>query len=148
VLPERVRAALPLAEQLASADWDAFFGVTETAQAEQDIREELRSVRTQVAQGLPVARRWMAMTDYGQVDAGGRDAVAYLWGIRRGEEARRITIYVSGSAMASADEGLPREVVAAKNTRGRSVLSTVVALDDPPRQVMVTTAGISRNLPE
>jgi len=49
--------------------------------------------------------------------------------------------------MESADEGLPQEGVAAKSTHGRSVLSTLVSLDDPPRQVMVTTAGISLTLP-
>ena len=51
-------------------------------------------------------------------------------------------------AMASDDGGLPDEVVAAKNTRGRSVLSTLVGLDDPPREVMVTTAGVSLTLPD
>jgi hypothetical protein len=50
--------------------------------------------------------------------------------------------------MASDNRGLPDEVVAAKNTHGRSVLSTLVGLDDPPREVMVTIAGISLTLPE
>lgn len=147
-LPERARAALPLVEQLASSDWDGFFADADVAEAEREIRVELRSVRTRVAQGLPVVGRWMVMTDFGQVDAGDRDAAAYLWGIQRGDESRRMTIYISGTAMALANEGLPEEVVAAKNTHGRSVLSTLVALNDPPRQVMVTTAGISLTLPE
>ena len=88
------------------------------------------------------------MTDFGLVAAGNRDATAYLWELQRGDETRRITVYISGTAMASANEGLPQEVVVAKNTRGRSVLSMLVALDDPPRQVMVTTAGISLTLPD
>jgi hypothetical protein len=50
--------------------------------------------------------------------------------------------------MESSNDGLPQEVVAAKNTHGRSVLATLVALDDPPSQVMVTTAGISLTLPD
>jgi hypothetical protein len=50
--------------------------------------------------------------------------------------------------MDSEDRGLPEEVVAAKNTHGRSVLSTLVGLDDPPSDVMVTTAGISLTLPD
>jgi hypothetical protein len=58
-----------------------------------------------------------------------------------------MTVYISGTAVDSADEGLPQEVAAAKNTRGRSVVTSLVALDDPPRAVMVTSAGISRSLP-
>jgi hypothetical protein len=50
--------------------------------------------------------------------------------------------------MEVANEGLPQEVVAAKETRGRSVLSTLVALDDPPREVLLTTAGVSLTLPD
>jgi hypothetical protein len=75
----------------------------------------------------------MIAADHGQVSAERRDAVAYLWAVQRGEETRRITVYVSGPAMASDDRGLSDEVVAAKNTRGRSVLSTLGGLDDPPR---------------
>ena len=112
------------------------------------MRDELRSVRTRIAQGLPVVGRWLAVSDDGRVDAGNRDATAYLWGIQRGQETRRITVFVSRTAMESADEGLPQVVVAAKSTHGRSVLSTLVSLDDPPPQVMVTTAGISLTLPD
>jgi hypothetical protein len=143
-----VRAALPLVNELATSDWDQFFARADVAEAEREIREELRSARTRVAQGLPVVGRWMVTTDFGQVDSGGRDATAYLWGIQRGEETRMITVYISGTAMVTADHGLPQEVVAAKNTRGRSVLGTLVGLDDPPRHVMVTTAGISLTLPD
>lgn len=143
-LPERVRGALPLVAHLAISDWGGFFEDYQPADAETEIRQELIAARTRIAQGLPVRGRWMIVA--GQVSAGRRDAVAYLWEIRRGEEMQRITVYVSGTAMASDDRGLPDEVVAAKNTRGRSVLSTLVGLDDPPREVMVTTAGISLTL--
>lgn len=50
--------------------------------------------------------------------------------------------------MASDNEYLPREVAQAKDTDGRSVLQTLVALDEPPEQVMVSTAGISLTLPD
>jgi hypothetical protein len=148
VLPERVRGALPLVAHLATSDWGGFFEDYEPAGAETEIRQELIAARTRIAQGLPVTGRWMIVADHGQVSAGRRDAVAYLWKVQRGEETQRITVYVSGTAMASDDRGLPDEVVAAKNTRGRSVLSTLVGLDDPPREVMVTTAGISLTLPD
>jgi hypothetical protein len=65
----------------------------------------------------------------------------------RGEERKPVTVFISGTAMASSNEHLP-DVAAAKNTRGRSVLSQVVGLDDPPTQVSVTTAGIRFGLPD
>lgn len=64
-LPDRVRATLPLVEQFATATWDEYFGATEVADAERDIREELRAVRTRVTQGLPVSRRWLVTADLG-----------------------------------------------------------------------------------
>jgi hypothetical protein len=59
-----------------------------------------------------------------------------------------VTVFISGTAAASANEGLPQEVAKAKNTHGRSVLATLVGLDHPPRQVMVTTAGVSLTMPD
>lgn len=146
-LPARVRAGLPLVEQLARAGWDDFFGAIEADAVEPDLREEMRSVRTQVAQGLAVTRRWTITDDLGQISAGRRDAVSYLWRIARGEETRNIQVFISGMVMAF-DEGLPREVAQAKGTNGRSVVATLVALDDPPDQVSVTAAGVSLTLPD
>ncbi len=147
-VPDRVRGALPLVERLATSRGDEFFAdADDVDDLEREIREELLAVRTRVAQGLPVKRRWLVTTDHGQVSAGRRHAVAYLWGIQRGDETRLVTVYISGTAMAF-DQGPPPEVVAAKNTRGRSVLSSLVGLDDPPSEVMATTAGISLTLPD
>jgi hypothetical protein len=147
-LPDHVRVGLPLVEQVASADWDGFFGITERSEVEPDIRAELRSVRTQVAQGLPVTRRWTIVADSGEKIPVRRDAVSYLWPIRRGDEDRQIQVFISRTALMSEDEHLPREVAEAKATNGRSAVSTLVALDDPPEQVMVTTAGVSLTLPD
>jgi hypothetical protein len=148
VLPDRFRGGLPIVEQLADADDDDFFAQADVAELERDIRAELQAARTRIAQGLPVSGRWLVMADLGQVDSGGRDATAYRWRIQRGEEMRPVTVFISGTAMASADRGLPDEVVAAKNTHGRSVFATIVGLDDPPTQVSVTTAGVSLTLPD
>jgi hypothetical protein len=147
-LPARVRGALPLVETLADAKGDEFFADADLVEFEQDIGAELLAVRTRVAQGLPVVGRWVVVRDLGQVSTGGRDVVAYLWEIQRGEESRQIVVYISDTAMESDDSGLPQEVVAAKNTHGRSVLSNLVGLDDPPAEVMATTAGISLTLPD
>ena len=72
-----------------------------------------------------------------------RDAVAHLWRITRGDDARPVQVYISRTAIASANEHLPKEVAQAKATNGRSVVATLLALDDPPDEVFVTTAGIS-----
>lgn len=147
-LPESLRASLPLVVRLGEGDWSEYFRLVEPTQAEPDLRDELRSVRAQLAQGLPVTRRWTLEQDFGQVSAGSRDAVAYLWSIARGEETRRVTVFISGTALTVQDEGLPQEVAQAKQTQGRSVVATLLALDDPPQQVMVSTAGVSWPLPD
>jgi hypothetical protein len=112
------------------------------------MRAELLSVHTRITQGLPVVGRWLAVGTDGRVSAGRRVATAYLWWIQRGGERRPVTIYISGTAMASDNDYLPDEVAAAKNTSGRSVLPQVVGLDDPPAEVSLTTAGIAFGLPD
>jgi hypothetical protein len=147
-LPDDVRTALPLVMRLSESQWEEFFGDTDLlAEREQDVRDELRSVRTQVAQGLPVTRRWTIEADLGTVPVR-RDATCYLWEIRRGEETRRVEVYISGTAIESNNEHLPREVAQAKDTNGRSVVSTFLPVDNPPQQISVTTSGISDKLPD
>jgi hypothetical protein len=147
-LSEQVRRGLPLVTQLAEAEWDEYFAGREREDAERDLREELRSVRTQVAQGLPVTHRWIIVAEEGDQMPVRRDAVSYLWPIRRGEEERLIQVYISRTALISDDEHLPREVAQAKATDGRSVVVTLLALDEPTEEVMVTTAGVSLGLPD
>jgi hypothetical protein len=144
-LPDRVRAGLPLVEQLAEAEWNSeFFANQESRAVEADLSEEMRSVRTQVAQGLPITRRWTLDTYVGEIDAHGRDATAYLWQIRRGDEIRRITVFISGTAMAVAPESLPPEIAEARENSGRNLVVDLLGLDDPPDKVMATTVGLRR----
>jgi len=49
-------------------------------------------------------------------------------------------VYISRTAIQS--EGLPSEIERAKETNGRSVITTLLSLDEPPNEVMVSTAGI------
>ena len=144
-LPRRAGDGLPLITQLANAQ-DIYFAREEPAAVEPDIFEELRSVRTQLAQGLPVTRRWFIDIYIGVVPTP-RDATAFQWRIRRGDESRSVCVYISGTAMASADDHLPREVVEAKTTTGRIVITSLLALDEPPEEVMVSTAGVSLTMP-
>jgi hypothetical protein len=147
-VPGRHRAALPLVEDVAVASWEEYFAGTELADAERDLMDEVRSVRRKVAQGLPVRPRWRIVADLGPMSAGRRDAVSYLWEIRRGDETRRIQVYISGTAIESANEHLPPEVALAKETNGRSVVTSLLGLDEPPEEPIVTTAGISHTLPD
>jgi hypothetical protein len=56
-------------------------------------------------------------------------------------------VFISRTALASENETLPYEVAQAKDTNGRSVVATLLAMDDPPGQLSITTAGISHTLP-
>jgi hypothetical protein len=99
------------------------------------------SVRTQVAQGLPVTPRWTIDGYLGPIDVN-RDAIARIWQVARGDATFRITVMITGSALASNDEGLPPEVAEAKRTDGRSVVVSLLSLDQPPAEVMVSTTGV------
>jgi len=92
----------------------------------------------QPTSALPWAIEGRATT----VPSSGRDADGFAWTLRRGDETRRIVVWISGSAMASSDSGLLREVVQAKQTKGRSVLGALLSQDSPPIEVLVSTYGV------
>ena len=143
VLPDRIRAALPLVDRLATADLFDYFGEGPPPDDfKGDVTEELLSVRTQVAQGLPVRPRWTIDANLSPVSPGRRDAIAHSWLLARGDETFEVVVYISRTAFQSDDGGLPSEVVAAKRTNGRSLVTTLLSLDEPPGEVMVSTAGI------
>jgi len=91
--------------------------------------------------------RWTIDENHGKVSAGNRDAESFLWKIRRGDETRDVQVYISRPAMASSNEHLLQEVAQAKETEGRSVVAALLGVDDPPREVSVTTAGVSMTMP-
>lgn len=90
-----------------------------------------------------VVRLWTISRTDGPVGSEGRDAAAHLWWIKRGDDIRPVTVYISGSALAAGDSRLPQDVVAAKRTDGRSAVESLLVADDPPRRVMVSTQGVS-----
>lgn len=147
-LPDRVLFALPLVEQLANASWDQLSEFDDLVEVERDLRDEMLSVRTQVAQGLPVTRRWTIRRDLGAGPSQRRDAVSYLWEIGRAGETRVIEVYVSNTVIASRNEHLPPEVAEAKETRGRTLVSSLLGIDPPPEEVIVSTDGIRFSLSE
>lgn len=93
---------------------------------------------TQAASGRPWAIEGQATA----VPSSGRDADGFAWTLRRGDDTHRIVVWISGSAMASGDSGLPREVVQAKQTKGRSVLGALVGQENPPVEVLVSSYGV------
>jgi hypothetical protein len=94
-----------------------------------------------------VVARWRITAGPDEVPSGGRDANAYRLQIERGGESRAIVVYISGTAMASSNEHLSADVVAAKTTRGRTVVTNLLSVDEPPREVMVSTEGARWELP-
>jgi len=77
----------------------------------------------------------------------GRDATGFGYKLERNGEERRVTVWISGSAMASSSEGLRPEVNEAKRTQGRSVARQLCNVDDPPAEVMAATYGIRLGMP-
>ena len=76
----------------------------------------------------------------------GVDFCGWVWKIQSGDDVvRRITVRVSRTAMESADEGLPVTTVAAKATKGRSVVEALLAEDAPHRVWLCNSAGCARD---
>ena len=86
--------------------------------------------------------RWRVVGG-GEKMATRRDAIAFIWTIERDAERHDIAVYVSRTVLACDDEGLPPEVVSAKATDGKSVVESLADIDDPPKELLVTTVGIN-----
>lgn len=145
-LPDEVRVGLPSVADLADAGVE-YFERDRFEQVEADLLDELHSVRRQVDQGLDVTKRWTLSADLGAFNVN-RDGKARLWEIQRGDEKRRIQFFISGTVLESADEHLPSEVAEAKKSEGRSAVMSVLAMDDPPENVVALSTGISFTLPD
>lgn len=140
-LDEEIQGGLPLTSLVSEAEWNEYFRLRDYREIEPDVREEFRAVRSLVRQGLPVPQRWRIVRTDGAVDTP-EDATAYRWWIERGDDSRSITVSITGSAVWSSNEGLPKDVAAAKETEGRSVVEGLLGLDAAPRRVSVSTAGV------
>lgn len=144
-LPEWLILGLPVIEMLSSVDEDFALNAS-TEQLEADATAELLSARAHLLDGRPVPHRWRIVQPLGKNEDFNRDAIVFDWQIQRDGHTSEVHVYVSESTMGSSS-GLPTEVEEAKRTEGRSVVTTLLDLEDPPRQISVTTAGISWNLP-
>jgi hypothetical protein len=146
-LPEDVRALLPLTMELSEALWNDDLRLSAPNAVLPDLREELRAARTHLDQGLPLTPRWK-LTGRHRIDPNGegRDAVLHSWDIERAGEQRTVKVFLSGTVL-EVERGLPPEIVKAKETMGRSAVASLLSLEDPPRELSITTRGISWQLP-
>jgi hypothetical protein len=71
----------------------------------------------------------------------GKDVVGWVWEITRDDQARYVTVEISGTAMATDPHYLPDDTRDARQTKGRSEVLRVVHLDDPPRLISLGTRG-------
>jgi hypothetical protein len=70
-----------------------------------------------------------------------KDASRWLWEIERDGERRRIEVMLTMPSVASANP--LADVREARETKGQSALERYLENDDPPRQILVSTNGIS-----
>jgi hypothetical protein len=146
-IADELRDALPLVGSLAEAVYPEDFEVLSPDQIEGDLREEIRTARSQLLQGLRLSRRWMLAGVHRQHPAERRFATVHRWEIEReGDDRRFISVYISHEVTEMS--GLPREVEQAKTTNGRSAARAALSVDEPPREISVTTHGISWRLPD
>lgn len=88
--------------------------------------------QTTLRSGPRGQRPWRVKGAPRSMPSSGRDASGFAWILVRGEETRRVVIWISGSAMASRDAGLPTDVAQAKRTKGGSVVTSLLDLESPP----------------
>lgn len=74
----------------------------------------------------------------------GRDAVGWGWVLSNERDERQVvTVWVSGTAMAIADDFLPDETAAGRATQGRSEVERLLEAPILPREVFLGTTGRS-----
>ena len=142
-LPEQIARAVPLIATLATESWQEYFRVRASSEVEPQVREELRSVMSQLDRRLPITPRWIIESGPSAFGAHTRDAVAFEFQLRRERERRSMVVFISRTAVASSDSALPTDVVEAKRTEGQSVAIGLLGLDEPPSEVEVSSVGIS-----
>ena len=145
-LPEQVRAGLSLTQRLVSSAWGEFFDGREADDTERDVSAELRAVRKP---------RWLR--DFRSRSAGRSSRTT-----ARSDRATETLTRSSGRSGEATRPGTSRSTSAARRwrratraSRGRSprrsltdgAVATLLGVDDPPREVSVTTAGISMTMP-
>jgi len=108
-----------------------------------DVQQSLAAPHTEPRTRKPSNKKpWTIGRGPMELASSGRDATGYAWEIMREDERRRVVVWISGSAMASAIGSLPTEVADAIRSRGRSAVERVLAEGSPPTEVLAATYGI------
>jgi hypothetical protein len=84
---------------------------------------------------------WEIIANLGRYARSGFDADGWLWEIQRGDEAKRVLVEISRSALTSTDAGLPQDTRDAIATEGQSEVAKVLDVEEPPRVIVCTTSG-------
>jgi hypothetical protein len=87
---------------------------------------------------------WEISGNLGPYARSGFDASGWLWEIAEGDQAKRVLVEISGTALASSGASLPEDTRDAIQTEGRSEVEKVLDLDEPPRVIVCSTAGCRR----
>jgi hypothetical protein len=90
---------------------------------------------------------WEIAGQIGPHSEPGVDGSGWLWELHRGEDAHRVFVEVSGSALSS-NNVLSSETARAIETEGRSEIERIAELDDPPRVIKCSTHGVRDIYPD
>ena len=92
---------------------------------------------------------WKISHSLGPYHRDGYDSNGWLWEIRDSEDARRVLVEVTGTALAISERGgpLPDDTRLAIATEGKSEVEKVLAFSEPPRVVMCGTMGCRPDTP-
>jgi len=70
-----------------------------------------------------------------------KDTFGWQWEIVRGNEARIVTVRLTGQVRVETEQGRREEARWAIETNGRSAVESVLDQDDPPDTISFTTGG-------
>ena len=71
-----------------------------------------------------------------------RNGMMFVWRIVRRAEPRNVEVFLTSDVLEFV-EGLPADLAVAVQTRGRSVVESLLTMDDPPQRMLVATDGIT-----
>jgi hypothetical protein len=84
---------------------------------------------------------WTIVVNLGRYARSGFDASGWLWEIQDANEAKRVLVEITGSALATDAAFLPEDTRTAIQTEGESEVAKVLGEAEPPRVIVCSTAG-------
>lgn len=84
---------------------------------------------------------WQIVDNLGPYARSGFDASGWLWEIERGDQAKRVLVEITGTALASSEGSLPEDTRVAIETQGQSEVTKILEFEEPPRVIVCSTTG-------